>query len=53
MAEGPLSGLTGTLTEFRKNLRLVISIELLQRSVLVEIEHDWVGHPKLLSRKAS
>jgi transcription antitermination factor NusG len=42
MSEGPLKGLTGTLIEFRKSLRLVISIELLRRSVLVEIDCDWV-----------
>jgi transcription antitermination factor NusG len=42
MSEGPLKGLTGTLMEVRKGLRLVISIELLRRSVLVEIDRDWV-----------
>jgi transcription antitermination factor NusG len=42
MSEGPLKGLTGKLTEVRKGLRLVISVELLRRSVLVEIDRAWV-----------
>lgn len=40
---GPLAGLTGHLVEIRKNLRLVLSVELLNRSVLVEIDRDWVA----------
>jgi len=43
MTGGPLTGLTGTLMEIRRNLRLVLSVELLQRSVLVEIEREWVA----------
>jgi transcription antitermination factor NusG len=42
MSDGPLKGLTGTLMEVRKGLRLVISVELLRRSVLIEIDRDWV-----------
>jgi transcription antitermination factor NusG len=42
MSEGPLKGLTGTLTEVRMRLRLVISVDLLCRSVLVEIDRAWV-----------
>jgi transcription antitermination factor NusG len=42
MSDGPLKGLTGTLMEVRKGFRLVVSIELLRRSVLVEIDRDWV-----------
>jgi len=40
--EGPLKSLTGVLIQVRKGLRLVVSIELLRRSVLVEIDRDWV-----------
>ena len=40
--EGPLKGLTATVVEVRNTLRLVVSIELLRRSVLVEIDRDWV-----------
>ena len=42
MSDGPLKGITGTLMEVRKGLRLVVSVELLRRSVLVEIDRDWV-----------
>ena len=42
MSDGPLKGLTGTLMDVRKGLRLVISVEILRRSVLIEIERDWV-----------
>jgi len=41
MCGGPLNGLTGTLLEIQKRFRLVVSIELLCRSVLVEIDRDW------------
>jgi transcription antitermination factor NusG len=40
---GPLTGLTGTLMESEKNLRLAISVELLHRSVMIEIDADWVA----------
>jgi transcriptional antiterminator NusG len=39
---GPLTGTTGVIAELRKGIRLVVSIGLLQRSVLVEIDRDWV-----------
>jgi len=39
---GPLYGLEGLLVEVRRAPRLVLSIALLQRSVLVEIEREWV-----------
>jgi transcription antitermination factor NusG len=42
MSDGPLKGLSGTLMEIRDGLRLVISVELLCRSVLVEIDREWV-----------
>ena len=42
MSDGPLKGLMGTLLEVRAGLRLVVSVELLHRSVLVEIDRDWV-----------
>jgi transcription antitermination factor NusG len=40
---GPLKGLAGTLLDVRKTIRLAISVELLCRSVVVEIERDWVA----------
>jgi transcription termination/antitermination protein NusG len=39
---GPLRGLTGSLLAFQPQARLVVSIELLQRSVAVQIDRDWV-----------
>jgi len=39
---GPLRGIEGILLSQKKNFRLVVSIPLLQRSVRVEIEGDWV-----------
>lgn len=51
MQGGPFSGLSGTLMEVRNSLRLVVSVELLCRSVLVEIDRDWVA-PLPLSKLA-
>ena len=42
MSAGPLTGLTGTLVEIKNGVRLVLSVQLLNRSVLVEIDRDWV-----------
>lgn len=39
---GPLQGVEGILLAHKKNYRLVVSVTLLQRSVNVEIEGDWV-----------
>ena len=39
---GPLCDIEGILVGFRGNRRLVLSITLLQRSVAVEIEEEWV-----------
>ncbi|MGA2713499.1 MAG: transcription termination/antitermination NusG family protein [Bryobacteraceae bacterium] len=39
---GPFFGLTGMVMEVRKALRLVLSVTLLRRSVLVELDRDWV-----------
>jgi len=41
--DGPLFGLEGLLVDIRKSPRLVLSVALLQRSVLVEIDRDWVS----------
>ncbi len=39
---GALAGLEGILVELCKQRRIVVSVNLLQRSVGVEIEADWV-----------
>jgi transcription antitermination factor NusG len=38
IASGPLTGLSGTVVEHKSGLRLVLSVALLRRSVLVEID---------------
>jgi transcription antitermination factor NusG len=42
VVSGPLTGVEGIVTELKKEYRLVVSIEMLQRSMAVEISHDWV-----------
>jgi len=42
LEDGPLAGLEGLLVEIRKNYRLLLSVSLLNRSVAVEIDRDWV-----------
>ncbi len=40
---GPLAGLAGTLVEVRCSQRLMLSVNLLRRSVLVEVHPDWIS----------
>ena len=42
IAKGPLAGLEGMLIDSNRPLRMVLSITLIQRSVLLEIEADCV-----------
>lgn len=42
ISRGPLTGLEGMVVDSNKPLRLVLSITLIQRSVLVEIDADCV-----------
>lgn len=42
MERGPLMGLEGIVQETKGVLRLIISINLLQRSVCVEVDRSWV-----------
>lgn len=39
---GPLAGIEGIYVETRKEQRIVVSVNLLQRSVAAEIDRDWV-----------
>ena len=39
---GPLCGVQGTIVEVKTAYRLIVSISLLQRSVAVEVDRDWV-----------
>jgi transcription antitermination factor NusG len=53
---GPLSGLNGLLLEVKGHSRLVVSVTLLQRSVSVEVEQDWITPtewPSALRAKAA
>jgi hypothetical protein len=50
--EGPLEGVEGLLVRERGSERLVISISLLQRSVIAEVERRWV-EPLLWTKSAA
>jgi transcription antitermination factor NusG len=39
---GPLAGLEGVALNAAKKHRLVVSVPLLQRSIAVEIDRDWI-----------
>jgi transcription antitermination factor NusG len=39
---GPLAGMEGILAEVKGRFRLVVSINLLKRSISAEVERDWV-----------
>ena len=40
--KGPLKGLEGVALDVKKKFRLFVSVPLLQRSVSVEIDREWV-----------
>ena len=42
VTRGPLAGLSGTLVSVKNGYRIVLSINLLQRSVAAEIDESWV-----------
>jgi hypothetical protein len=41
LVNGPLQGLQGIVLRQAKTTRLVVGVELLQRSVMVEIDGAW------------
>ena len=41
--DGPLRGLTGIIVKIKSGMKLVLSVSLLQRSVAVEVDRNWVG----------
>ena len=49
ITEGSLAGLEGIVVKEKDPLRIVVSVGLLQRSVLLEIAADRVGAPRLSS----
>jgi len=40
--EGPLQGLSGIIVRIKAGLKLVLSVHLLQRSIAVEIDRNWI-----------
>ncbi|HEV3421930.1 MAG TPA: UpxY family transcription antiterminator [Candidatus Acidoferrum sp.] len=45
--EGPLQGMNGIVVRIKSGLKLVLSVQLLQRSIAVEIDRNWIRatHP--------
>src|SRR5215472_15648993 len=43
IVDGPLRGLTGIVVKIKSGVKVVLSVSLLQRSVAVEVERNWVG----------
>jgi transcription antitermination factor NusG len=41
--EGPLQGMTGIVIRIKSGMKLVLSVNLLQRSVAVEIDRSWIS----------
>lgn len=41
--EGPLRGVSGIVIGIKSELKLVLSVSLLQRSMAVEIDPSWIG----------
>lgn len=44
--QGPLAGVEGIVIASKNSSRLVVSVEMLRRSVTVEIENDWAEPSK-------
>jgi len=41
--DGPLRGMSGIVIKIKSGLKLVLSVNLLQRSVAVEIDRSWIS----------
>jgi transcription antitermination factor NusG len=41
--EGPLQGMSGIVIKIKSGMKLVLSVNLLQRSVAVEIDRSWIS----------
>lgn len=50
---GPLTGVEGILQQIKKAFRLIVSVQLLQRSVSVEIDRSWIRPLSPAQRVAS
>jgi len=43
LGQGPLRGLTGMVLERKQESKLIISVQLLKRSIAVEIDRTWIS----------
>jgi len=50
---GPLAGVEGILDEVKGKCRLVVSVQILQRSVSAEVDRDWIRPLVRSSRSAT
>ena len=50
VTHGPLAGVEGILVHFKKQHRLVVSVEMLQRSVAVELDIAWINPVRPIRR---
>jgi transcription antitermination factor NusG len=50
---GPLRGMTGIVIGIKSELKLVLSVHLLQRSMAVEIARSWIGAAYPVTRVAN
>lgn len=48
MTEGPLQGAIGVLTSIRGQRRFVVSVEMMMRTVTVEVDPEWIATLKPL-----
>lgn len=46
MSGGPLAGLSGVLVRSSRIGRALVSVDLPRRSVLVEMDPDWIAQPE-------
>ena len=53
LTAGPLSGLRGVIEQFKGVDRLIVSVELLKRSVAVEIDRRWAMPASRVARSFS
>jgi transcription antitermination factor NusG len=42
ISQGPMRGVQGVVVRHKNSLRVIISVTVLQRSVAVEVERDWL-----------
>jgi transcription antitermination factor NusG len=50
VSRGPMQGVRGVVMNTRNRTRVIISVTLLQRSVAVEVEREWLEHARAAAR---